>query len=251
MDKPLQAEAELPAKRQRIEIIDALRGLAVTLMVCHHILFDVYAFFGAPRLIYMNPVFAALQDVFVGVFVIVSGISSRFSRRNVERGAIVLLIGVVISYITIRIIGMPILFGILSVLGTLMIFYGLTHKLWDKITGWGGVILYVALVIIGMLARTYLSPTSDVPVLHDLLSILGWRQPGHNTNDYHPLIPWLFVFLLGTLLGGYIKDGKFPKWFYDAKFPFFPTVGRNALIIYVLHQPILYGITQLVLYLQQ
>jgi uncharacterized membrane protein len=33
------------------------------------------------------------------------------------------------------------------------------------------------------------------------------------------------------------------------KAPFFPLVGRNALLVYVLHQPVLYGATMLAAYL--
>ena len=36
------------ADKQRIQLIDALRGLAVLLMVVHHFLYDLVAFCGAP-----------------------------------------------------------------------------------------------------------------------------------------------------------------------------------------------------------
>jgi len=233
--------------KKRIEIIDALRGFAVCLMVIHHALYNTTIYLGAPWWLYRNPVFDFLQAIFIGVFISVSGISSRFSRGNVERGDIVIVIAVVITYGTTR-MGMPITFGILHLLGFLMIFYGVTSKYLDKIPRNIAVCFYVALTIISALARAYLSPSSDILVISDFLSVLGWRQPGFISYDYQPILPWIFVFLFGTWAGEYIREGKFPTWFYEKKVPFFPIVGRNALLIYVLHQPILVGATMIIAY---
>lgn len=237
-------------KKPRIQIIDAARGLAVTLMLIHHAAFNIYYFLDGPKWPYQSDVIDILRWIFIGVFMVVSGISSRFSRGNIQRGAIVLLLGVFITYISIRVLEMPIYFGILSVLGTIMIFYGATRKLWDKIPLVPAIVLYTALVIISTWARHTLTLTTDIAAINDILFALGWRQPDYYTYDYETILPWIFVFLLGTRIGEPIKDGKFPKWFYDAKFPFFPFVGRHALVIYMAHQPILYGITMLIVYLR-
>ncbi|MCL2663277.1 MAG: DUF1624 domain-containing protein [Oscillospiraceae bacterium] len=235
-------------KKKRIEIIDALRGLSVTLMVIHHAFYDFVVFLDAPRWIYTNPVFDVLQAIFIGVFICVSGVSSRFSKGNVERGAIVIVIAVIITYVTVR-MEMPIYFGILHLLGFLMIFYGLTQKLWNKIPRKTAPFIYITLVIASVLARIHLSPESDNLVIRDLLSVFGWHQQGFVSFDYQVILPWIFVFLFGTWAGGYIREGKFPSWFYEMKVPFFPLVGRHALVIYVLHQPVLYGLTMGLVYL--
>ena len=232
-------------KKSRIEIIDALRGIAVTLMVIHHALYNMAAFLGAPWWFYKNPVFDVLQAIFIGLFIVISGVSSRFSHGNIERGSIVIVIAVIITYVTYR-MDMPITFGILHLLGLLMIFYGLTRKLWDKIPDKIAPGLYVLLIILSVLARIYLSPSSDNLVLRDILSVLGWRQPGFISFDYQTVLPWIFVFLFGTWTGEFIRSGKFPVWFYGIKMPFFPLIGRSALLVYILHQPVLYGITMII-----
>jgi len=234
-------------KKKRIEIIDALRGFAIMLMVIHHALYNTWAFLDAPYWLYSNPVFNVLQGFFIGLFIIISGVSSRFSRGNVERGSIVIVIAMIITYVTVR-MEMPIYFGILHLLGFLMIFYGLTRKLWDNIPRKIAPFIYIALVIAATLARVYLSPTSDNPVLSDLLSVLGWYQPGFINFDKQVILPWIFIFLLGTWVGEYIREGRFPARFYEIKVPFFPFVGRNALLIYVLHQPVLFGMTMIISY---
>jgi len=232
-------------EKKRIEIIDALRGLAVTLMVAHHALYNLAAFLDAPWWFYRNPVFNVLQAFFIGLFIIISGISSRFSRGNIERGAIVVVIAVIITYITVR-MDMPIYFGILHLLGFLMLFYGLTRRFWDNLPEKIAPFIYILLFSASVLARVYLSPTSDNQVVRDLLSVLGWSQPGFVNYDNQNILPWIFIFLFGTWVGRYIKEGKFPSWFYEVKVPFFPLVGRNALIVYVLHQPVLFGITMVI-----
>ena len=248
----------MKAKKKRIELLDGLRGFAVVLMVIHHALYNAWAFLDAPLWLYRNPVFNVLQIIFIGVFVAISGVSSRFSKGNVERGAIVLVIAFIITYITTH-MGMPITFGILHLLGFSMMFYGITRKLWDNISRKIAPVIYIALIVASALARLLLSPStesvvnalarlsislsSDNLVIHDILSVLGWRQHGFVSFDYQPILPWIFVFLFGTWVGEYIRENKFPLWFYEMKVPFFPLVGRNALLIYVLHQPILVGIT--------
>jgi len=234
-------------KKKRIEIIDALRGFAIALMVIHHALYNLAVFLDAPWWLYSNPVFNTLQVFFIGLFIVISGVSSRFSRGNVERGSIVIVIAVLITYVTVR-MEMPIYFGILHLLGFFMIFYGLTRNFIDNIPRKIAPFIYVALIIGSSLARVYFSPSSDNPVISDLLSVLGWYQPGFVNYDKQVVLPWIFVFLFGTWVGEYIREDRFPARFYEMKVPFFPFVGRNALLIYVFHQPVLFGITMGIAY---
>jgi len=250
-------------KKKRIEIIDGLRGLAVSLMVIHHMLYNLTAFLGAPWWVYSNPVFNFLQAVFIGVFLFLSGVSSRFSRSNIRRGLITLALAVVISTAT-YIIGMPIWFGILHLLGLCMLFFGATKKLLDLIPRKVSPVIFTLLITASALARQYLQPTSGHLWMRNLLYTLGWPQPGKfdinllpwqpgfviGSFDYQPLLPWIFVFLLGTWAGIYISGRKLPDWFYEKKIPFFPIIGRKALLIYVLHQPVMYGIVMGILALR-
>jgi len=233
---------------KRIEIIDAVRGFSVVMMVAHHGLFNAVAFLGAPSWMHSNPAFSVLQPFFVGLFVLVSGISSRFSKDNISRGAICLVLAMLVTYVTVR-MEMPIYFGILHKLGTLMLFYGLTRKFWDKIPAKVAPGIFISLILASIAARMFLSPTSDNLVIRDLLSVLGFRQRGFVSFDYQPILPGLFIFLLGTWAGKFIKERKFPKWFYEKTVPVFPAIGRKALLIYIIHQPVLFGLTMLIAYL--
>jgi len=223
------------AKRARIEIIDALRGLAVVLMVIHHFFYDCVEFLDAPRWLFSNPVFDILHYIFAGLFIFLSGISSKFSRGNIKRGLKVIAVAAAISLVT-HLMDMPILFGVLHLLGFSMLFYGLTRKLWDAIPKKAAPVIYIAGIVGGALATTHIRFDSRN------IWMFGWTAPGFVSYDYFPVLPWIFVFLLGSWAGYYIIERKLPGRFYEARFPVFPSIGRKALLIYILHQPVLYAI---------
>ena len=228
--------------KKRIDIIDAARGLSVILMVMHHALYDLVEFCGAPEWLYHNPAFVVLQPLFAGLFVVLSGVSSQFSRSNVKRGLRVIVVAIAITIAT-HIMDMPIRFGILHLLGFSMVFFGLTRKLWDSIPKTLAPVVYAALFAGSILA------VNLIPLKSPHLWMFGWRQADFVTYDYVPILPWLFVFLAGTWLGALIVENKLPKWFYETKIRVLPAVGKRSLIIYIVHQPVLYGIVMAALYL--
>lgn len=218
--------------------MDGLRGLAVVLMVLHHFFYDLVVFLGAPMWLFSNPVFDVLHYVFAGLFIILSGVSSRFSRSNLKRGIKVLIVAFVIQLVT-TFLDMPIRFGVLHLLGFCMVLYGITQKVWDNIPNSLMPVICIVLAIISALCVNLI----DVGVSY--LWVFGWTDASFFSADYFPIFPWMFLFLLGTWLGKHIKDEKLPRWFYESKMPFFAPVGRKALLIYIVHQPVLYGITML------
>ncbi len=226
-------------KKERIEILDALRGFAVVLMVCHHFLYDLVVFLDAPEWLFSNKAFDILQPFFAGVFIALCGVSSNFSRSNIKRGIITLGFALGVTAVTIY-LEMPIIFGVLHLLACCMLFYGITHRLLEKINGIFLLIICVALVIISAYC------VNNIPVQSDKLWILGFAAEDFVSYDYFPLLPWLFVFLSGTVIGRYIAADKFPRWFYKVKIPVLSFIGRHALVIYIVHQPLLYLITLLI-----
>jgi len=225
-------------QKQRIELMDAVRGLAVCLMVVHHFLYDLCEFLGAPWWLFTNPVFDVLHYFFAGLFILLSGISSDFSRSNLRRGAKAMALALAITFVT-YFMGMTIVFGVLHLLASCMLLFGLTRKLWEALPAWVLPMLCVALIV--LTAPCANGVTTQTPHLW----IFGFTTPSFASADYFPLLPWFFVFLLGTWAGRYVKAGRLPQWFYTARAPHLAAVGRRALIIYVLHQPALYGVTML------
>ena len=226
-------------KKKRIEIIDALRGFAVVLMVCHHFLYDLVEFLDAPEWLFSNKVFDVLQPFFAGVFVVLCGVSSNFSRSNIKRGLITLGFALGVTGVTVY-LEMPIIFGILHLLAFCMLFYGITRKVIEKIPGIPLLVICILLAIISSYC------VNNISVESDKFWILGWAGQGFVSYDYFPLFPWIFVFLAGTVVGRYIAKDRFPRRFYTAKVPVLSTIGRHALIVYIAHQPVLYLITLMI-----
>lgn len=225
-------------KKKRIEIIDALRGFSVIMMVCHHFLYDLVEFLNAPGWLFENPVFDVLQPFFASVFIVLCGISSNFSRSIIKRGIFLLTVAICITGVTM-LIDMPIVFGVLHLLAVCMLFYGVTHKLWEKIPN----PLMLIFCIAGIIISSYCVKNIEIQSEH--LWIFGWQYKGFVSYDYFPLFPWLFVFLFGTWLGYYVKENRFPAWFYKARIPVLSFIGKHSLVVYIIHQPILYGLVLL------
>ena len=229
-------------QKKRIELMDAVRGVSLILMVFHHFFYDLVVFAGAPPWLFSNPVFDPLHYFFAGLFIFISGISSNFSHSNAARGAKVIGVALVITLVT-AVMDMVIVFGILHFLGVCMLLYGLTQGFWQRVNEklpW----LVPALSLTGAAATARL--VNGYPTATPHLWMFGLTTPGFYSSDYFPLLPWIFVFLLGIWAGKYVREGKLPRWFYEAKVPFFPAVGRKSLLIYIVHQPLLYLLTILI-----
>ena len=132
-----------------------------------------------------------------------------------------------------------IVFGVLHLLASCMLLFGLTRGFWEALPAWVLPVLCLALIFLT-------APCADgVTTQTPQLWLFGFTTPDFASADYFPLLPWFFVFLLGTWAGRYVKAGRLPQWFYTARAPRLALVGRHALLLYVLHQPLLYALTML------
>jgi uncharacterized membrane protein len=174
--------------------------------------------------------------VFGSLFILLCGISSNFSRSNVKRGAKAMAIALVITAVT-ALLDMIIVYGVLHFLATAMLLYGLTQRFWEKLPR-----IVLPVFSAAGLALTY-------PLANGVLTetphlwIFGLTTADFASSDYFPLLPWIFIFLFGTWLGRYVKEGRFPSFFYRVKEPRLAAIGRHSLAIYVVHQPILFALS--------
>lgn len=60
--------------------------------------------------------------------------------------------------------------------------------------------------------------------------------------DYYPLLPWIFLFLAGYWLGVAFLQRRAPEFCYREHLSALGWIGRHALIIYLVHQPVVYGV---------
>ena len=84
--------------------------------------------------------------------------------------------------------------------------------------------------------------TPDALYETNWLAPLGFHNASFLSADYFPLLPWAFVFAAGTFIGRWAARGQFPKWMYPSRVPPLSWMGRHALILYIVHQPVIIGV---------
>ena len=225
--------------KKRFDILDAWRTLAILLMLVYHFLYDLLIFgVITPRQMF-SPGLNLMQKFICGSFILLAGASARFSRSNLRHGIIVLLAGIAVE-IGAAVGGQTIRSGILQFIGVSMVLWHFAGRYLQKLPRWllaaGGAVLYV-------LTDWW---TGQVTVSVSWLYPLGFPNAAFTSADYFPLLPWFFLFLMGAALGGWCLDHRENK-ILTAPLPgalTFP--GRHSLIIYLLHQPVLYGVSYLI-----
>lgn len=212
----------------RVEWIDLWRSLCVAVMLAYHLLYDLCLFGHLDAGVMDTWPMLAVRFVFAGSFILISGVCVRFSRNPVRRGFVVFCAGALVSAVT-GAAGYPVLFGVLHLLGTCMVLYGLLREGIERRTGPA-----FAAVCAALFAGTSLL-TARVTVSARFLFPLGLTEPGFFSADYFPLLPWAFLFLAGTGLGKCFGALPLPRKRCPAALTF---PGRHSLLIYLLHQPV-------------
>ena len=224
---------------KRFHILDAWRSLAIVLMIVYHFLFDLALF----QVITWDQMFSTplniMQKFICCSFILLAGASARFSRSNLRHGLIVIAAGIVVA-IGGSIGGQIIRFGVLQLLGWSMMIYHFAGKLLQKIPG------AILAVFSGALYILCESWTNAVTVSAKWLYPFGFLYPGFSSADYFPLLPWFFLFLTGTVFGGWCLKHRNHRLL-TAPLPAPLTfLGRHSLVIYLIHQPILFGLCVLI-----
>jgi len=176
--------------------------------------------------------------------------SSNFSRNNLKRGLIIFGCGMLMTIGTW--IFMPsqfIVFGILHFLGIARIIFGLLEKPVKKLNKIAGFVVFLVLfALTKTMPYGYLGvwdkqvwELPDVFYQSKLLFAVGLPHPTFSSGDYFPVIPWIFLYLAGYFFFGILKErGLEGRSFKSVKTLSF--IGNHTLLIYVFHQPVIYGV---------
>lgn len=249
----------MEAKKKRVVLLDQIRGLSILLMVLYHGAYDLVFIFGIDIPIFTTSWMMWLQSFFASIFILISGIVSSYSRSNVKRGIQCFAIALGMTAVTWLILPEEkILWGVLHLLGFSMILFGLTEKLVQHLPQkLMGVLYFLLFLITFHISSRYIGLMGKVFVELPInlyktpwLFWLGFPNSTFFSSDYFPVLPWFFIFLLGTTIGPWFKSGKAPQRFYEGIGGgigrFFSFCGRHSLWIYLLHQPILYLLFSLI-----
>jgi len=254
--------------KKRVWEVDALRGFLILFVVFDHIMFDLgfmFTFYtGFMQSLsswavqyWYSGIRSATHYFFVGGFVLLSGISTCFSRNNLMKAAKVLFFAFLLTWLTsvgeiMKLFSDAlIVFGILHTLGFAGLLYALLEKgerpLEDKLKApkWVFPVILAVLGAVCLIIGYYYAAHRPVIAggdgpLKSLLTLLVETKGGSfRSADYFPLLPWAGYFLLGAAAGRFIyaeKRSLIPineKWVSPLTF-----CGRNSLWIYLLGQAI-------------
>ncbi len=223
------------APKKRIWELDAFRGICIIGVVIIHVLFDMREFFG---LKFALPVWLEMVQRYGGIlFIILSGICVTLGHHNIARGLIVAASALVITGVTVLVFDKSywILFGVLHLLAFCMLTYSIYRRIpWPVILGLG-----LAFIALGYYFES-------LTVSNEYLFPLGLITKKFSAGDFFPIFPHLGFFMVGTVLGKTVyknKETLFKKVnerFFLIRFLSF--AGRHSLLIYLIHQPIAFGL---------
>lgn len=234
-------------QENRIGFLDFVRGIAILFMVAYHGAFSLVNIYGVEISLFHSQTLTNVAVPLVGgTFIFISGICTRFSHNPRRRGLIIFSLGLLMSAATaIAVPQFIIRFGILHFMGLAMVLFSFLQPALDRVPPKvAGAVLIFLFLATYHLHQNYLGwpgvlalklPTVTVPWLYPF----GLVAPGFYSSDYYPLLPWLFLFLFGSLLGVAVKEKKGPQALYQLRIPWLEAVGRRSLWIYVLHQPVI------------
>ncbi len=251
----------------RYSLLDTFRGITILSMICYHGIWDLVFVLDISLPWYTGEAGYVWQQTICWSFILLSGFCMHFSKRAVRNGLQLLLISFLITLITALFLPQErIIFGVLTLLGVSMLLTAGLEKLWRSTAKrrhfptastahWVGLLAAsaAAFVVLRNINRGYLGFGAwrwiKLPeqLYHGLfMTFLGFEEKGFFSTDYFSLLPWYLLFLTGYALGGLFLSRDWlsgAAWKKKIEVPAF--LGRHSLLIYLLHQPLLFGIAQL------
>lgn len=220
--------------------VDLLRTLAILMMIAYHFAYDLEFYYGWDIGIFEGIGWIFLRQSTAALFLLLVGVSFAISwdrtptyRKYLKRGLGVIACGMLVSAATywwepetyVR-------FGILHMIGASILLLPLFTKMKE-----GSAVVGLIIMILGMIMP----------------------PPTFTSVDYFPLIPWFGVVLLGYAIGHalYIRQRGFRGSSSDSSASSdspharrrraLAWPGRHALILYLLHQPLLLLLLKIVM----
>ena len=228
--------------RSRWDVIDALRGAAVVAMIAYHFAFDLVHFGWLRADPYNDLRWIGSRTLILSSFLLVAGISLALALANRESA----------SHFWKRIAtvaGTALLISIGSwfVFGDRFIWFGVLHAIAAisvlsrpllQLRRW---LLVVGVLVIAIGAGVQL-PLFDQPWLR----WIGMATQKPPTEDYVPILPWMGVLLVGAglmfvLLSRPQMTARVRQWTMPAALSPLGWLGRHSLVVYLVHQPLIFG----------
>jgi len=230
-------------QRVRRPGLDTLRGLTLISMMAYHACWDLVCLFGHDWAWYRSFGAYLWQQSICWTFILLSGYCFHLGRRHLRRGLVSFGGGLLVSAVSCF-TGAPIFCGVLTLLGTAALLTVPLDPLLRRVPARAGLAgSFLCFLLLRGVGSGYLGFEGAVLAeLPDWLyrnlftAFLGFPGPGFRSADYFPLLPWLFLFWTGYFLYPLRREGG-----WEPQLPVVTALGRHSLLVYLLHQPVIYG----------
>lgn len=219
-------------KPSRIHFIDAFRGVAIILMVIYHFVYDLTYFGWLDFDMNHEQPWQALRYLIMSMFIFTCGLSLSLAYSkyfDVRKYFVRLLkLGAAAACVTLT---------SLFLFPEAWIYFGILHFL-----------LFCTLVCLPFIKLPWLALILACVcfyIFHQQWFFYRWPfyflsfVPQGISQDFVPIFPWLGVAFLGV---GLAPLARFLTFNLPESTSFLKFIGNHSLIIYLLHQPILFGL---------
>jgi len=233
----------MQAPVRRYAVVDVLRGVAILLMFVFHFSWDLSYFGFADFQISTDPFWIWFARSIAGTILLVMGISQAVTaaqpfdrQRFIKR------------FIVIAVSASTISAGTYMMDPNTFIFFGILHHIALVSLIMPLLIRQPTQMIAALAAICFIAPYFFVHevFLVEWLWWVGLSPVTPLTNDYVPLMPWLGMSLIGVIVGQYLFVNRpsttLGNWQPASTFAHMTQfAGRHSLVLYMVHQPILFG----------
>ncbi len=227
----------------RRPLVDLLRGSALVSMIGYHALWDLVFLAGVSVPWYNGLPGFLWQQSICWCFILLAGYCQELGSRQLLRGCRLLCCGALIRAVTSAAIPQaPVRFGVLTLIGACTLLFFALGPLTEKIPPAPGLLGSFLLFLLSYSVPQGLFAGLALPrALYrgQLTAFLGFPPAGFISSDYFSLLPWAFLFATGLFFSRLTKDRPpVPA----PRVPLLSFLGRRSLAVYLLHQPVLYGL---------
>ena len=263
---------------ERLALLDSLRGLTLISMILYHACWDAVYLLGANWPWYGSRAAYIWQQSICWTFIMLSGFCIPFSSKLLRRGLEVFGAGALVMAVTCLLLPEDrVVFGVLTLIGSCMLLMIPLRKILGgdsraeatadrtavrKASGVSrAAILFIVFAILFILFKDVNYREIGTGMLHRIIpailkltiripealyanlatAYLGFPPADFYSTDYFSLLPWNFLYLCGYELHWILKAaGVLDAPILRKEIRPLAFMGRNSLVIYLLHQPVLY-----------
>lgn len=238
-------------KKERYPLLDIIRGGCLVSMIVFHTCWDLVYLFDVDWQWFRKAWGDVWQQSICWTFILLAGFCVPLSSRPVRRGLLVFGCGAVISAVTLVLLPKQrILFGVLTLLGCCMMLAGSLNTYLRKIPPTAGMTVSFFLFLLTRHVNDGFIGWGSLGIFelpeawyrNLFTAFLGFPAPKFFSGDYFSILPWSFLFLTGYFAYFAVMKSRLQEWLKKGRCRPLAWLGRHSLLVYMLHQPVIYGI---------